>query len=260
MLCYLLAFGSKEQAIIFPLNLFVFDYLFNRFKGLKTSWGLFGSRLILEKLPFFLAVLFLWYFSLQNNLGGFESNSYPLSQRLLIGPHSLMMYIFRFLVPAKLYYYYFYPAVPGGTIPAYYWIYPVLLVFAGFFLYKNVQQRNKLAVAGAMFFIINLLLVLHILPMPRNYATADRFMYLSIIGAALILVWLGYYIVAKFKNARTWFIPMLVLYFLFFGVHSFYRTTKWKNSGAIKKDIVDLLEKRKAKNLPVNINPLDKNE
>lgn len=257
VIAYLMALGSKEQAIIFPLNLFVFDYCYNRFKGTKLNLSFVKSRLFTEKLPFFVVALAFWYFSQQNNLGSFDSQAYPFQQRFLIGSHSFIMYIFRFIAPVKLYYYYFFPVEPGGTIPFSYWIYPVLVVLVFMFFYQNLIRQNKLMVAGFLFFLINLLLALHILPMPRSYATADRFMYLSIIGIALMTVWFLQFIIVRVYRFRKLFRVLFVFCFVFFAVHSFYRTTQWKNSDTIKHDIKELLERSKAENLPEIKNPIE---
>jgi hypothetical protein len=150
-LCYLLGFGSKEQAIIFPLLLFAFDYVFMRFQRPPCACSVAGygagarlpralkllmkSRVLLEKIPFFLIALFLWYFSTQNNLGVMDKpNALPFDQRMLIGAHSFMEYIFRFLAPVKLYYMYYLPIKPGEELPLIYWFYPFLLLIVIYFI------------------------------------------------------------------------------------------------------------------------------
>jgi len=76
--CYLLAFGSKEQAIIFPLNLIVLDWVLGRYKGIGINLKSIFYVTILEKIPFFFLAWSMWLFSLQNGVGNLDIGTYPL--------------------------------------------------------------------------------------------------------------------------------------------------------------------------------------
>ena len=67
-LLYALSFGSKEQAIIFPLNLLILDYIYKRFKGLKLNYALLKAKVLYEKLPFFTMAFGFWYLVHQRQL------------------------------------------------------------------------------------------------------------------------------------------------------------------------------------------------
>src|SRR5699024_10199684 len=99
--------------------------------------------------------------------------SYPLYQRILFGMHSISEYLFRFLAPVKLYYFYFFPIKSGDSLPWYYWGYLLILLCVGLFVVHHYRRNNKLVLFGLLFFVINVLLVLHIIPMPREMITAD---------------------------------------------------------------------------------------
>lgn len=245
-LCYLLSFCSKEQGIIFPLILFTFDYIFNRFKDLKGPLAVIKKRVLLEKVPFFAIAFSLWFFSIINNLGGLSSDlAFPLYQRLLLGMHSFMEYIFRFLAPVKLYYFYYFPIKYGEELPLVYWLYPVLLLILLAFMYSNYCKGNRIVLFGFLFFVVNLLLVLHIIPMPREMVTADRYMYLSIVGLGLALCWLSLYLIKK-RPTLAKYTPMLVaLYFLCVGIQTFYRTTQWKDSKTMKNNVEEILKRNR---------------
>jgi hypothetical protein len=224
-------------------------------QGYKFSFSLIKSRVLLEKIPFFLIALSLWYFSAQNNLGVLDKpNTLPFDQRLLLGMHSFMEYIFRFLAPVKLYYIYYLPIKPGEQLPLVYWFYPVLVFIVGYFIYINYRRGNRLVIFGFLLFLINLLLVLHIIPMPRKMVSADRYMYLSIIGAALILGWMIVYAVKKLPVLKRWMPALLACYFLYLGVHTFYRTTQWKDSEKMKSNVKEIINKRKELNKANNNN------
>lgn len=254
MLLYLVAFACKEQAIIFPLNLVVLDYALGRFKKQNMGRGMLFSKVVLEKIPFFAVALLLWYFSYQNNLGGFQSPAYPFSQRIFIGAHSFVMYIYRFLAPVKLYYYYFYPMAPGDAVPAAYGIYLLLSLLVFIFFIYHFRHKNKVLATGFLFFLVNILLVLHVLPMPRGYATADRFMYLGITGCTLSLCWIVQYVWSKYQKLRGLLLSTITVFLVLIALHSFFRVARWKDSTALKKEVKELLENRKKNDINTNSN------
>ena len=249
MVCYLLAFGSKEQAVILPLTLITLDYLFGRLKDISLSWRSWLQPVVIEKLPFLLVALGMWYFSSRNGLGHLQDvNAYPFGQRLVFGAHSLVVYIFRFLAPVKMYYFYFYPMVQGEPLPAMYWSYPVLLLIIIWFGVEQYRKGNRLTVFGLLFFLVNLLLVIHLLPMPRKMITADRYMYMSITGLAIAAVPFVERSFQWFAERKKIWLPglMMALWLAATGGYSVYRTTQWKDSPTIKSNINELIEKRKA--------------
>lgn len=249
MVCYLLAFGSKEQAVVLPLTLITLDYFFGRLKDLSFSWRSWLQPVVIEKLPFLLVALGMWYFSSRNGLGHLQDvNAYPFGQRLVFGAHSLVVYIFRFLAPVKMYYFYFYPMVQGEPLPAIYWSYPVLLLIIVWFGVEQYRKGNRLTVFGLLFFLVNLLLVIHLLPMPRKMITADRYMYLSIFGLAIAAVPFVERFFQWFAKQKKIWLPglLMVLWLAATGGYSVYRTTQWKDSPTIKSNINKLIEKRKA--------------
>ncbi len=259
MLLYMLAFGCKEQAIILPLVLFTIDYIFGRFKDIKPKPGTLLKPLFIEKIPFFVMALLMWYFSAIHNLGNItDANAYPFYQRLMFGAHSLVVYIFRFIAPVKMYYFYFYPMTKGEPLPLMFWAYPLLLAIIVWFGIEQYRKGNRLTVFGLMFFAVNLLLVIHILPMPRKMITADRYMYLSIVGLAIATIPFIDRIVTQLKrNTIIAYAGALTVWFLSIGAYSTYRTTQWKDSTTIKQNIKELIDKRKAAGEKGLVNPVN---
>lgn len=257
LVCYLLAYGSKEQALIFPLNLIIIDYILKRFNNLPQFVKRLKSRVVIEKIPFIVCAILLYLFSVQNNLGTFEINTYPLNQRLLFGMSSFMDYVFRFLAPVKLYYFYFFPIEIGESLPNYFWSYPILMLILVGFIWYNYKKKNQLVVFGFLLFIINILLVLHIVPMPRKMITADRYMYFSIIGLGITLAWFTVYLFSRFRKWRTTFVSIISVWFIFLALHTYSRTGEWKNSDSVKQNVTELIEKRKANKQAIVNNPLN---
>ena len=253
---YFLGFASKEQAIILPLNLLALDYIYGRLKGIRLSFSSFKKKVLLEKVPFFLLALSFWYFSLNYGLGRVDLGGYPVYQRAILGMHSLMEYLFRAIAPVRLYFVYFFPMQIGESLPWYYWVYPVMTLIVVAFVWHNIRRNNKLVLFGTLLFMVNMLLVLHILPMPRPTITADRYMYISIAGLALIAIWHVDYLLVKFKAYKKYFISAIATYFLFYSVHTFHRTMQWKDSETMKQNVLDIVEKRKAAGEYVEEHPL----
>ncbi len=258
LISYLLAFGSKEQAILFPLNLVLIDWVMGRYKALRLSKKIITREEVLDKIPFFLLAAAMWYFSLQNNLGNIETDgAYPFYQRAVFGAHSLIQYIFRFIAPVKLYYWYFYPMPVGQQLPASFWTYPLLAAIVVFFIRALWKKPNTLPLFGFAFFLLNLLLALHLLPMPRATITADRYMYLSVIGLALVSIWLVDYLYQKYRNKRKFIVPVAGMIILAFSVQSFVRTTEWENTETLRQNIEEAIEKRKEVHDAIVNNPLE---
>lgn len=145
----------------------------------------------------------------------------------------------------------------GGTLPFSYWVYPLLAGIVLLFVWSLWRDRNHLPVFGFAFFTVNLVLALHIIPMPRATITADRYMYLSIPGLALACIWLINYLYLKVRGARKGVLLAGCTLVLAFGIQSFARTTEWKNSEALRRNIQEIVEKRKKERQAVANNPLE---
>lgn len=113
------------------------------------------------------------------------------------------------------------------------------------------RSKMYLPFFGLTFFVINILLVLHILPMPRTMITADRYMYLSIVGMAIWGVW-GIHRLFQWVEGRniasvrlTWKYLLggfIGLYLMGCGLYSNSLTRKWNDSMTIKQELRDYLE------------------
>ncbi len=253
--CYLLAYGSKEQAIIFPLNLLALDYILGRFRPARTKRQI--KKVLIEKVPFFALAVLLYAFSISNDLGQLNIEGYPLHQRAMFAMSSFMDYVFRSVAPVKLYYFYFFPIERGEPLPVYFYGYIVLILICAAFLWYNYKKNNRLVIFGFLLFFINIVLVLHIVPMPRKMITADRYMYLSLVGLGTMLAWFVTYIYTKYRRWSKFLALGVAIWFLFLGGYSFIRTREWKDSGSIKQNVKELIEKRKAEGLPAVDNPLE---
>lgn len=250
-LCYIASLMVKEQAVIFPLNLVLLDLLYSVYRK-----GHLRTAVWLEKIPFFLLAFGYWYWSAQNAVGVLEINTmYPWYDRIVFGGYSLIVYLFRFFVPVNLSHFYAYPMLSGEALPLYYYGYMVLaLLFVGY-LYDLYQSEKWIPLFSLLFFLVNILLVLHIIPVPRGNITADRYMYLSIVGLSGWAVWQGGQWYMQLRNRKSWAIPLtrltpvfILLYLGSFMLHSNTLSRKWKDSETLKQDVKNHLYYMTAEN------------
>src|SRR5690625_6864537 len=75
------------------------------------------------------------------------------------------------------------------------------MIFIIYIIYIYLTRR-WVPLFALLFFEINILLVLHILPVPRGNITADRYMYLSVIGLSAWSVWALGELYSFFKNTE----------------------------------------------------------
>jgi len=239
-LSYVCSLMVKEQAVIFPLNLILIDFLYRVYhKGhlQRSVW--------LEKLPFLALAFAYWYWSAQNHVGILDPvNLYPWYDRIIFAGYSLFVYIFRFLIPLNLSHFYAYPMLPGEPMPVFYYGYLILAGLFLVYLYDLYRSGKWVPIFCLLFFVINILLVLHIMPVPRASITADRYMYLSIVGLSGWVLWQGtrwFSIlsnsIGSYKSSLKLVSLLVVVYLGGFMVQSHRISQKWKDSETLKMDV-----------------------
>jgi tetratricopeptide (TPR) repeat protein len=225
-ICFLLfvfSLLSKPAAIILPLVLFLLDYWKQR---------PFHKKLILEKVPFFLAAgLFtVITLKLQSVTAMTSLDVYPLWVRLLFACYVAMIYFFRFFIPYPLSA--FHPFPPPGDLGWPVYLAPLFIVGLLLFIWRF--RKNRLVVFGSFFFLINLALVLQIISIGFTIVS-ERYTYIPYIGIAFISAML----IEKYfaaKNKFAWTITSLVL--IVFCFLSFKRTRVWKDSNSLWTDVI----------------------
>ena len=80
----------------------------------------------------------------------------------------------------------------------------------------------------------------------------------SIPGIALAGVWLVDYLYQRYTQIRKMIITMACVLGLAFCIQSFARTTEWNNSKTLKRNISEIVEKRKKNKEAIVNNPLEK--
>lgn len=225
IILFVLAFGAKEQTVVFPLLLVLVDWYLGR--------DLKGKKIIMEKIPFFLLSLCFGIVTLFAQQSGFShklaNEYYPLIDRVFLASYAFVEYLIKLTVPFKLSAWYKFPMEPGEVLPSVYFFYPVIVLFLGYFLWHFWKEKNFLIVFGTLFFIINVVLTLHLLPMARGVLMADRYVYLGSIGIFYIL---SSYLVTFYHSSpsgqrRKLIVSSFTLYLLCLSGYTFWYIDHW---------------------------------
>lgn len=234
IICFLLAYLSKEQAVTLPLMLTVLTLIY---KGWKIDRTFF-----LQITPFFILALLMGCFFVfetkNNSINTLTSSAtYTWWQRIIFASYALTEYICKAIIPYNLRFKYYYPLSPTELTPLWLFFYP-LLITTIIYSFRNIFKK-PIIVIGTAIFLIHLILVLHIIPIDRQHIIADRYMYLSIIGIALPFAYYGitFYHQLKSKKFKYALISLFLLAITSFSIESFERTQKWNNSNTIYNDI-----------------------
>jgi protein O-mannosyl-transferase len=225
--CFLLfacALLSKPAAIVLPLVLLLLDYWKER---------PFTRKVVLEKIPFFLvAGLFaLLTLKLQSVTAMTSLDLYPFWVRLFFASYAVVVYFLWFFVPYPLSA--FHPFPPPDHLGWTIYLSPVFLLALIFLIWHF--RRNRLVVFGFLFFLVNILLVLQLIPIGFTIVS-ERYTYVPYIGLAFLCTMLANgYVKAKLSVPA---VAAAVIIFSSFGFLSFKRTQVWKDSDSLWSDVI----------------------
>lgn len=227
MFCFAGSLLSKPMFVTLPLVLLLIDiWPLNR---LQAGDYRVAVRLMAEKVPLLLmsgaiGVLTIIFENRLTPLGSLDT--YPLSLRFGNALVSYAQYLFSVFWPVNLFVHYPYPKV----IP--FW----QSVGAGFillsitvFCIRRLGRQPYLAV-GWFWYLVTLVPVIGLIQQGADFARADRYTYLPLIGIFIILAWSGKALAEKFALSNlvmAWFAGLTMLTF---GALSFTQTSYWRNS------------------------------
>lgn len=217
---FVLSVLSKPSAVCFPVVLILLDYL------MKANYSF--KRLLFNKIPFFVIAVVLGIATIYTRTEDKFINpnhAFAIHERIGYAGYALLQYVYKFFIPVNLSVIYPYPQDKVASIVV---GYGVILLLA-FICYK-LFRSSKVLVFGLFFFVTNLLLVLQFLPF-GEVLTADRYMYLPIIGLSIVLL-------SVFPPKEKVVKIIAVSFIIIFGTLTFVRTGVWKNSISLYSDIL----------------------
>lgn len=231
---FALSLLSKGMAVTLPMALIAIDFYLGRRLNVRT--------LFLEKAPFFiLALAFGVVAVVAQFTQGREFATFPFFERLLFACYALSAYVIRAVVPLNLSAFYPYPVRTEGALPVLYYMAPLFVALIGVAVYTSIKAGRAIAF-GALFFLLNVVLVLQLLPI-GSAAMADRYTYLSYIGLGFVLA-CGYRYLAWKAFARRMALRAATMVLiagcvagLFFATRE--RSRVWRDDISLWTDVVD---------------------
>jgi len=229
--CFCLSFLSKPAAIIFPFVLLLVDFYAHR-KMNKGAW--------VEKMPFLaVAVIFGLIAIKAQQADNLINNDYTLLQRLFFASYGLMDYLVKLFLPLHLSSFYPFPDIINGRLPYIYYAAPlgILVLFYG--VYRSLKYTRVIAF-GFLFFCINLVLVLQVLPI-GNAITADRYSYVPYIGLLFVIAMgLDHLYQKSTKDAlKHGLVVVTILSIVACPYLTYQRCKIWENADTVASDVLD---------------------
>jgi tetratricopeptide (TPR) repeat protein len=222
---FILSLLSKPSAVIFSVVLLAMDLYYERLWRWKT-W--------IEKLPFFLLSLAFGIITILAQEEAIQELGPVLKgyERALIVIYSYMLYLWKFFLPINLSAAYPYPIKDGGVLPTEYFIIPIAFIALCIIVY--LLRKNKKFIWGILFFTINLLMVIQIIPVGGMIAS-ERYTYIPYIGLSFsALTLMEKYI----KNIKLNYIILGIVVVIFtFLAHQ--RTYYWRNGDVLFSDVLE---------------------
>ena len=227
---FTLSFLGKEQAVVLPLAFLLTDYAVRRQQR--------PLYLVAEKLPFLALALFFGIVTILSQGQAPSMPNYSIAARMVYACNAFVDYLFRAFIPVNLSYIYPFPTQPGEPLPMALWGYPLAaLVVAAFVL---ALRKSRLVVFCALFFLVHLLVTLHIISLARFTLTADRYCYLALLAPALLTS------VGAIKAYSKWRLSSIAgaLYIAYLCTYTFIYTQQWTDSDTLKLHMRQVLEQR----------------
>ncbi len=229
--CFLLSLLSKAQAVTLPVVLLLIDYFVERKPDVK---------MFLEKIPFLVLSLFFGYIAILAQTADDSVNSFGISviSSLFYAQYSVCVYLFKLVFPVGLTCLYEYPVTPGGGVPFYIYLSPVILIVLFIIILKTWKKFPAIPF-GILFFLGVIFPVLQFLPVGRAIV-AERYSYIPYIGLfftiAALFIHLRNRLTSQGAKKALNYTGMGVI--LLFCILTWNRTKVWADSVSLWTDVM----------------------
>ncbi len=165
-------------------------------------------------------------------LGENDPGYFDIYERLVLGAFSFVFYLKSFFVPGSFNPMHKYPTQHNAALYHEYQVYiyvSIMLVITIAFLVVRYWKRSKDILFWVMFFLIQISIVLHVIPIEGRVVVADRYAYAAYPGLIVAFLLLLERIQHLWKKPWLYMfvLPMLSIYFISNLVS---RLPVWKNS------------------------------
>ncbi|HDQ16353.1 MAG TPA: tetratricopeptide repeat protein [Bacteroidetes bacterium] len=249
---FLFSLLSKTPAVILPVIMLVVDYYKRGFLETKQKFSDFIKfkdkvqlKIFAEKIPFLvLSVIFGLLAVIASGTNepfaeGFDTTSkiavdtgYSIIEKLVLMSYSLFLYFVKLFVPYKMSAIHPYP-FGTGEMPSYFFVFPLFsIAFVAAIFWAWVKQKKEILL-GLLFFVFNLILVLHI----KNFIISEHYFYLPAIGISIIMVYGVMQFLQKNPKSKNIIIGAAFLYISILSYQTYQRNLVFKNSLTFWNDI-----------------------
>lgn len=226
---FVASFLGKEQAVVLPLAFLLMDYV--------TSRKCRVSYLLMEKAPFLILALFFGIVTIISQGAGGNMPEYSLWQRLLFCGYTLYEYMVKTVLPMNLMYLYPFPVAPDGKMPLMMYLYPLMILAAAYLVY--VFRKERMLVFGTLFFVVHLLVAIHLISISRMAIVADRYNYLAMVGPLLVI---AYYMCLWSQKHKMQARIVIGLYFAYLCTYTIIYQQNWENSEHVKRHVKEIVD------------------
>lgn len=171
-----------------------------------------------------------------------STNTFSFFERILLAGYSLWFYIKSLFFPLFLSAVHPYPIrLSDGGLPAEYYMTLFFLVIVIALSILMVIKRKMLPAAllfGWFFFLVNISMVLHIIPIEGRLVVADRYSYLAYLGLFISLASLGEKYIFIKKNLKNVIVFVSVFMLLTLSFLTYSRCKVWKNTKTLFTDVI----------------------
>jgi protein O-mannosyl-transferase len=221
---FICALMSKPMVVTLPVIMILLDYWpLNRFESKKDNLILWQVK---EKLPFFvLSAVFSIITIYAQHKPTAKYFYFPLSARLANAPVAFTAYLEKTFWPHNLAV--FYPI--SDQLPAWQVLgTAMLLIFVSVAVIVMIKSRPYLFI-GWSWYVITLLPVIGIIRV-GDFAMADRYTYLSLIGTGIMLGWGIPHVFPNINIRKNILLPIGIIFIAILAFMTNKQCGYWKNS------------------------------
>ena len=206
LIFFTMALLAKEQAVVFPLLMVLYEFCFHEKRGKKILLEQRNFLHIVGVIGIAVIYLFLRQIITRTSLISIFDFKGELVLRILQIPAVLLTFLGLLIFPLDLHYYRSVDILQPFILPTL-----IFFLFLGLSVFL-IRQMPKiywrwLAFAGG-WFLLTLFPSLNIVPLINEYSfilTAEHFLYFSVVGVFLFMVLVGsYWLERIFKEKEKW--------------------------------------------------------
>ncbi len=170
-----------------------------------------------------------------------SQNAFSIPERFLLAGYALWFYLSKCIFPFSLNAVHLYPLhETTGNLPINYHVTLIILAAVLIISIWLIVKRKKvrpLLFFGWFFFIFNISIVLHIIPIEGRLVVADRYSYLAYFG---LFVALGELVTAYFKPfLKKYATPAFFVLLIILSSATYIRCMVWKNTKTLFTDVIN---------------------